>query len=82
MSATREIGNILERFSSYPIQPVLTVGTSILCHSLLYIHPFCLTIQCTCFVYSTLCDFVHYIKAVNIIGFSYLMYCNCVWSGY
>jgi len=25
--------------------------------------------------------FVHYIKAVNIIGFSHIMYYNCVWSG-
>jgi hypothetical protein len=48
MSATHQIGNILEKFFSFLIKPVLTVGTSIICHSVLYIHTFaCLTIQCT-----------------------------------
>jgi hypothetical protein len=46
------------RFYIFLIQPVLIVGTSIICHSLLYIHAFaCLTILCTCFVYCILCVF-------------------------
>jgi hypothetical protein len=40
ISPTHQIGNIPERFFSFLIQPVLILGTSVIYHSLLNIHPF------------------------------------------